>query len=897
MKFMYWHTKGIDSIYSEINSSKTGLTDHESSKRLEKYGKNKLVKKQKFTAIKIFINQFKSFLVVLLTLAVIVSYYLGEIIDAYVIGIIIILNALLGFVQEYKAERAIESLKKLSTTNAKVLRDGKEELINAEELVPGDIILLEEGDKVPADARLVEVINLEIDESTLTGESTPVSKELVVLKKEKLVVSEIRNMIFMNTLVSRGRATAIVVETGMSSELGKIAKTITEQKTPETPLQKKLEVVAKNLGIAAIIISIAVFGMGLLKGEPIVEMFTTAVSLAVAAVPEGLPAVVTITLALGLTKMAKVKAIVRRLPVVETLGSATVICSDKTGTLTKNEMTVTEIYTDHKSIKVSGSGYDPEGTFLLDNKKIEITKSKNLELLLLSGALCTTAKLDHHQKGWSIIGDPTEGALLVSSQKSGRSKDDLLKDFKFINEIPFDSNRKMMSVIYEHNGKQIAYIKGAPEIFLENCSHIYINGSIKKMTKSDRAKIHSQIDGMAKNALRILAMGYRYVSPKKKISPQNVERNIVFVGLQGMIDPPRSEVKPALETCAKAGITTIMITGDHAETARAIAIDLDIIDDKSPVVTGDELEKMSHEVLMKKLESVRVFARVSPEHKLKIVNALKSRGEVVAMTGDGVNDAPALKAADIGVAMGIKGTDVAKDSSDMILIDDNFASIVKAIEEGRGVFDNIRNFIRYLISSNVGEVLTIFVAMLIGLPLPLIAVQILWMNLLTDGLPALALGVDPPEADIMSRKPRRLKEGAISKNTWIFSIIVGLIMMIGTILLFFWNLESGIEHARSVAFSTIVMFQMFNIFNSRTDKSVLKNLKTMFNNKALLLAIAASLLLQVAVVTLPFFQQYFETVALTGYDWFLVVAMGSTVLIAIEILKNNFKTILNLSQN
>jgi len=893
---MYWHTKSIDSIYSEMNSSKTGLTESESANRLDKYGKNKLVKKQKFTALKIFTNQFKSFLVALLTLAVFVSYYLGEIVDAYVIGVIIILNALLGFIQEYKAERAIESLKKLSKTNARVLRDGKEELIDSENLVPGDIILLEEGDKVPADSRLIELINLEVDESTLTGESTSVSKELVILKKEKLVVSELRNMIFMNTLISRGRATAIVVETGMLSEIGKIAKTITEQKTPETPLQKKLEVVAKNLGIAAIIISIAVFGIGLLKGETIVEMFTTAVSLAVAAVPEGLPAVVTITLALGLSKMAKVKAIVRRLPAVETLGSATVICSDKTGTLTKNEMTVTEIYTDHKSIKVSGSGYDPEGTFMLDNKKIDISKSKNLELLLRSGALCTTAKLDH-RKEWSIIGDPTEGALLVSSQKAGRSKDDLLKDFKFKNEIPFDSNRKMMSVIYENNGKQIAYIKGAPEILLENCSHIYLNGSIKKITKSDRTKINSQIEGMGKNALRVLAMGYRYVSPNKKISSQNVERNIVFVGLQGMIDPPRSEVKSALETCANAGITTIMITGDHAETARAIAIELEIIDDTASVVIGDELEDMSHEALIKKLESVRVFARVSPQHKLKIINALKARGEVVAMTGDGVNDAPALKAADIGVAMGIKGTDVAKDSSDMILMDDNFASIVKAIEEGRGVFDNIRNFIRYLISSNVGEVLTIFIAMLIGLPLPLIAVQILWMNLLTDGLPALALGVDPPEPDIMSRKPRRLKEGAISKNTWKFSIIVGLIMMMGTILLFFWNLDSGIEHARSIAFSTIVMFQIFNIFNSRTDKSVLKNIKTIFNNKALLLAITVSIFLQVAVVTLPFFQKYFETVALTGYEWFLVVAMGSTVLITIEILKNNFKTILNLSQN
>ena len=894
---MYWHTESLDSIYSDLNSSKTGLTDHESVKRLDKYGKNKLVKKREFTALKIFINQFKSFLVALLVLAVGVSYYLGETLDAYVIGIIIILNALLGFIQEYKAERAVESLKKLSSTKAKVLRDGREEVIDAENLVPGDIILLEEGDKVPADARLIETINLEMDESALTGESTPVSKELVVLKKEKIVVSEIRNMIFMNTSVSRGRATALVVGTGMSTEIGKIAKTITEQKTPETPLQKKLGVVAKNLGIAAIIISISVFGIGLLKGEPIVEMFTTAVSLAVAAVPEGLPAVVTITLALGLSKMAKVNSIIRRLPVVETLGSATVICSDKTGTLTKNEMTVTDIYTNHKAFKVSGSGYDPEGAISLDGKKVDPKNSKNLDLLLRSGALCTTAKLTHHKKEWSIIGDPTEGALLVSSKKAGKGKDELLSEFKFKTEIPFDSNRKMMSVVYENNGKHIAYIKGAPEIFLENCSHIYMNGTIKRMTKSDHEKIKSQIDGMTKSALRVLAMGYRYVNMKKKISSQNVERDIVFVGLQGMIDPPRTEVKPALETCTKAGITTIMITGDHAETARAIAIELGIINDKAPTVTGDELEKLSHEALMKKLETVRVFARVSPEHKLNIVNALKSRGEVVAMTGDGVNDAPALKAADIGVAMGIKGTDVAKDSSDMILMDDNFASIVKAVAEGRGVFDNIRNFIRYLISSNVGEVLAIFVAMLIGLPLPLIAVQILWMNLLTDGLPALALGMDPPEPDIMRRNPRRLKEGAISKDTWVFSIIVGLIMMMGTILLFYWNLDSGIEHARSIAFSTIVMFQMFNIFNSRTDKSILKNPKEMFNNKALLLAIAASVSLQVLVVSHPFFQTYFETVALTAYEWFLVTATGSTVIIAIEIIKNNFKTILNLSQN
>ncbi len=889
---MEFYNDDLKNIYSNLNSSDSGLSDSQSKTRLKKYGYNKLIKKKDYKTLKLLIGEFKSPLVLLLFAAGAISYYLNELVDAYVIFLVVIVNALLGFFQEYRAEKAIESLKKLSSTKAKVLRNSKEFQIDASELVPGDIIIIEEGDRIPADARIIQSANLSCDESALTGESSSVDKVSNKILSKNVAVADQKNMVFMNTIVSRGRATAIVVNTGMDTEIGKIAKSIQDQDAPITPLQKKLNIVAKNLGIAAIAISGAVFFIGLFKGETLIEMFTTSVSLAVAAVPEGLPAVVTITLAIGLTKLVKVKSIVRRLPVVETLGSANIICSDKTGTLTKNEMTVKKIYTNHSHIEVSGSGYNPEGNF--NYKDTTSTKiKKNLDMILKIGLFCNTARLVKN-KSWQIFGDPTEGALIVSANKNGLIKSKL-KEYSFVNELPFDSNRKMMSSIYNSGKNNIAFIKGAPEILLEKSNFIFIDGVVKPIKKADKNKIKDVIESYSNDALRVLAFGYKYVG-SKKLTTNYVENDIVFVGLQAMMDPPRPEVKPALVKCENAGIRTIMITGDHENTARAIAKELGF-KNSDLSITGAELDKLSDSELSKKLIDCNIFARVSPEHKLRIVTSLNKKDNVVAMTGDGVNDAPALKAADIGIAMGIKGTDVAKDSSDMILMDDNFSSIVNAVEEGRGIFDNIRNFIRYLISSNIGEIFTIFAALIVGLPLPLIAVQILWMNLLTDGLPALALGTDPPQKDIMTRKPIKSNVGAISKSTWTFSVFIGIIMMIGTLSLFLAYLGEGLDYARSIAFSTIVFYQLFNIFNSRTDKSVFHEPELFFNNKYLVSAIIASASLQYFVVSMPFIQTYFSTVNIAPLDWFIVILTASSVLIITEIVKNNFKNIINLSQN
>jgi len=877
-----WHSLNIQDIYSKLNSSKDGLDSVTARSRLEKYGPNELDKKKKISALKIFVSQFKSILVLLLIAAVGISLAINHIIDAAVIGFIIVVNGILGFVQEYRAERSMEALKKISAPKARVLRDDREIEIPATRLIPGDIIILSEGSKIPADARLIEAINLQTDESTLTGESTPVVKEAIVLKEENLAVGERRNSVFMNTIVTKGRGIAIVTDTGMESEVGAIAELLQDVEEKPTPLQTKLSEVAKNLGIAVVVIATIVFGIGVLRGEEIFEMFLTSISLAVAAVPEGLPAVVTITLAIGLNRMAKFNAYIRSLPAVETLGSASVICSDKTGTLTTNEMTVQQLYTNHILTKISGEGYKPEGKFTQGSKQVDPIKNKNIEILLRSATLCTTSNLYKDKNGWYVTGDPTEGALVVSAKKAGLDKTELDKRFKHVGELPFDSNRKMMSVIFEDlNKKRVAFVKGAPELLLDKCEYIFLNGKVKRISKNDRKKIKDTNMDMASSALRVLGVAYKYVSKEKKYTISNVEGNLVFVGLQGMIDPPHKEVKEAIVKCKKAGILPIMITGDHAVTAKAIALEVGLIEEGDRILTGDEFDKMDEDELKKIVGDVRVYARVSPEHKVRIIDALKHSNHIVAMTGDGVNDAPALKKADIGVAMGKKGTDVAKEASDMILGDDDFSTIVSAIEEGRGIYDNIRKFIRYLLSSNVGEVMTIFVAALVGLPLPLIAVQILWMNLLTDGLPALALGVDPPNKGIMDRPPRDPKEKTINRDTWIFSAFVGIIMMVGTLVLFYNNLNQGIESARTMAFSTIVMFQMFNVFNSRSDESIFKS-EDMFNNKYLLVAISASILLQLAVVYLPFLQPLFGTVALTPIDWLWVVGVGLLVVVGVE---------------
>ncbi|RLJ08797.1 MAG: ATPase, partial [Candidatus Aenigmatarchaeota archaeon] len=705
------------------------------------------------------------------------------------------------------------------------------------------------------------------DESMITGESVPVTKKTEPTRSE--VLAERKNIAWTGTIVVGGRGKGIVVETGMQTEMGRIAKKIQEPQE-QTPLQKKLDVFGKNLGIIILVICALVAGIGIfresiLTGKPlttdvITSMIITGIALAVAAIPEGLPAVVTITLALGLQRLARHNALMRRLPAVETLGSTTVICSDKTGTLTRNEMTVKKIYCGNNIIEVTGEGYIPKGGFLIQNNKTDPKKTKTLSLLLTSSALCNNAVLDKKQN--SIIGDPTEGALIVLAEKAGFTKEYLEKAYPRVNEIPFSSERKMMTTVHKIRNGFLVCSKGAPEKILPLC----------KLSQKEKDKILKTNEELAKQALRVLAVAYKETKNRK-----NPEKDLVFLGLVGMIDPPRKEVKKSIEECKKAGIRVIMITGDHKNTAEAIAKEIGI---SGKSITGEELEKLSESRFQKIVDNIGICARVNPEHKVKILDALKSKNHIVAMTGDGVNDAPALKKADIGIAMGKKGTDVAKEASDMILRDDNFTSIVKAVKEGRGIYDNIKKFIQYLLSSNLGEVLIVFIAMLIGftnpetgaLVLPITAIQLLWINLLTDGLPALALGVDPPAEDIMQRPPRDPKEKILSRGMLINIILVGIIMCIGTLSLFAYNLESGATKAVTVAFTTIVMFEMIRI------ESVRMKFKTkLLSNKKLIIAVLASVLLQIMVVYLPFFQPVFQTTALDFGDWIEILGVASTV--------------------
>ena len=876
-----WHSLAEEQVFKELSSNEKGVSHDEAADRLRKNGLNELKQKKRESALSMFVSQFENFLVVLLIAAVGISVFIGHTIDAAVIAIIIVINAVLGFAQEYKAEKAIEALKKLSAPQAIVLRDGRRQKIPAKNLVIGDIILLQEGDRVPAGAKLLEAFSMQVNESALTGESTPVNKEVGKVS-EKCAIADQKNMIFMNTTVTRGRGTAIVVATGMQTQIGKVATMIQSVEDKDTPLQKKLESVGKSIGIAVIVIAVAIFGLGLFRGGEIYDLLITAIALAVAAVPEGLPAIVTITLAIGLNRMARAKAIIRKLPAVETLGATTVICSDKTGTLTKNEMTVQKIFASGKFFSVTGTGYLPVGKFFSEKKSVNALTNKALNLVLTIGTLCSTAVLDKNKR-WEVFGDPTEGALVVSAHKAGIEKKKLLRQYKHIGEIPFDSVRKMMTIAYlSPTKKKVAYVKGAPEILLSKCTHIFKNGSIKKINAKDKKDILAANNHMARDALRVLGMAYRMLPTRHdKFESKTTEKGLIFVGLQGMIDPARDEVKDAIATCKKAGIKSVMITGDHEATAVAIAKELGILDD-GKVLTGAELDKLSEREFFTEVKNITVYARVSPEHKVRILKTWQKKGAVVAMTGDGVNDAPALKNADIGVAMGIFGTDVAKEASAMVLQDDNFATIVKAVEEGRGIYDNIQSFIRYLISSNMGEVLTIFAASLLGFPLPLIAVQLLWMNLLTDGVPALALGIDPPAKNIMLRPPRRQEDSTIDKNMWIFIMFVGIVVMVGTVWIFNKFMSSGVDYARTMAFSTIVLFQMWNVFNSRTPDSIFN--KSFWSNKWLLLAIVSSIILQLVVIYTPL-SQFFNTVALNAIDWLWVLAVSFSVVIAVEIFK------------
>ncbi|MDD5650136.1 MAG: HAD-IC family P-type ATPase [Candidatus Nanoarchaeia archaeon] len=851
MQYQKVHAK---EVIEHFNSNLEGISEKEALERFNKYGPNVIKKKESISAFKIFLNQFSSFITWILVVVTILSFLLNKITDGILILVILVLNTILGFIQEYKAEKAIASLKKLTTKNAIVIRDGIKKLIPAELLVPGDIIIIEEGNFVPADARIIESYNLKVDESILTGESLPVEKINFIINKEQ--ITEQKNMVFSSTLCVYGKAKAVVIGTGMNTEIGKIAKNIQEIKETKTPLIKKLNELGKLISISIIIIAVIIFGIGFIYGNNIIDMILVSMSIAIAAIPEGLPAIITITLALGIQKMSKNNVIIRRLPAVETLGSTNVICVDKTGTITKNEMTVQSIYANDMLIDVTGTGYETKGEFLYKDKKFN---PEVIEQLLQTAYLCNDADIN------SLQGDPTEIALLVAAKKSGLQ----LKNYPRMQEIPFSSEKKYMATLNKIRDRDIYFVKGAPEKILELCSFIEIDGRARWLGTKEKEKIIEMNDLMASKALRVLAFAH---------SKTNKFENLIFTGLIGMIDPPREEVKEAVETCTKAGIKVVMITGDHKETAKAIAKQVSIF---GKLITGDKLDQISTSELINSIDDIAVYARVDPKHKLKIINALKAKGYIVAMTGDGINDAPALKKADIGIAVEA-GTDVAKETSEMVLQDNNFASIVKAVKEGRRIFDNIKKFINYILSSNLGELLTILISVFLNFPLILLPLQILWINLVTDGLPALALGTEPEEKDIMLKKPKRKNANVITKDSGMMMLQIGLLMAIGTLFLFkIYNTYFGIEYAQTVAFTSLVMFQMFNVFNTRTTKSIFKT--DFFSNKNLLYSVLISVVLQIMIIYL--WNDFFHVVKLSLIDWFYIILVSSSVLIFIELRK------------
>ncbi|MBS7288608.1 MAG: calcium-transporting P-type ATPase, PMR1-type [Candidatus Freyarchaeota archaeon] len=866
-----WHSLTIDEALEIVASSRHGLSQAEAEARLKVYGFNEIKEVRKRHPVFLFLNQFKSVLILILMVAALISLALGDLADTGVIMFIVFMNAVLGFYQEYKAEQAVEALKKMAAPQATVVRDGEKRKMYARELVVGDVVLLEAGDRVPADVRLIEAVNLRVDESALTGESVPVVKYASVLLGEDTPLGSRANMAYMGTVVARGRGVGVVVATGMNTEFGRVAALVQTVKEEETPLQRRMGELGGKLGLAAVLACGIIFLAGLMRGIEILKIFLASVSLAVAVVPEGLPAIVTITLALGVQRMARRNAIIRKLPSVETLGCATVICSDKTGTITKNEMTVREVYIPHQMISLTSR----------ENAALDEGRNQHLRFLFEVAALCNDAELKREGGRWKIIGDPTEGALLVAAENLGIRVDDLREKHPRIFEIPFESERKRMDTVNLWNGGAIVCVKGAPEVVLGLSSMMLVDGALREIGDEERERILDGNRRMAERALRVLAVAYKEVEVKDAYVEKEVEEGLVFLGLVGMMDPPRDEAKSAVEKCKSAGIKVVMITGDNELTARAIASEVGIFEENDLSMTGTELEKIDVNELEKVVEKVRVYARVSPEHKLKIVSALKRRGHVVAMTGDGVNDAPALKKADIGVAMGVTGTDVAKETADMVLSDDNFATIVSAVEEGRTIYSNIKKTVYYLLASNIGELLTIFIAMMIGLPLPLTAAQILWINLVTDSFPALALAVEPPEEDVMRRPPRDPKAPFIGRGSILELLGCGLVMSCVTLLLYSMELgtpfSGNYERAKAIAFITLILFQIFNAANYRSEYKSLFQMHP-FSNKYFILSIAIAFALQLVVVYVPALQPMFETYPITALDWMFIIAASSSII-------------------
>ncbi|MDH3624363.1 MAG: cation-translocating P-type ATPase [Myxococcales bacterium] len=874
-----WHTLPFHSVLSHLSSGPHGLGEVEVEHRLSLYGPNELDAVDRVSPWTVLLGQFKNVLIIILLIATAISAFVGHGVEAIAIAVIVLFAVVLGFVQEYRAERAIEALRRMAAPTVTVIRDGREIEIPARQLVPGDLILLHAGDKVAADARLIKSVNLQVDEAALTGESVPVEKNTEPLGGEDLALGDRSNMVFAGTIATYGRGRAVVVGTGMNTQFGRIAQMLQSVESGKTPLQKNLDKVGRVLGLAALVVVTAIVAMGMLRGQPLLEMFIFGIALAVAVVPEALPAVVTISLAIGVQRMAKRNALVRRLPAVETLGSTSVICSDKTGTLTRDEMTARKLYTPERTLTISGGGYEPEGEFSLDDSAVELSTQETE--LLRAAALVSDAHLvrDDAHGGWHIKGDPTEGAMIVAAAKAGLQKGDLDLQFPRIGEIPFTSETKRMTTLHSIANNQVAYAKGAPETILNSCSLQLTGRGQVALGDADREAILEAIQQMASEALRVLA-----VASKADATLGDAEREMTFLGLVGMIDPPRPEAKAAVERCQEAGIRVVMITGDHPLTAQAVARELGLLR-AGRAVTGAELEDMSDEELERDVENVELYSRVSPADKLRIVTALQKRGHVAAMTGDGVNDAPALKKADIGIAMGITGTDVSKEAAAMTLTDDNFASIVAAVEEGRGIFENIKKYLMYLLSSNIGEIGLMAGATIADLPLPLTAVQILYVNLATDGLPALALAVDPPEDDLMERAPRDARTGVFTRPVVILMALGGLWSTAVNLAIFTWALKSGgsVAHAMTMTFVSLVLIQFFKAYNFRSDRRSI--LHRPFSNKWLNLAISWELVLLLFIVSFPPLHEPFGTYALSKNDWLIAICAALTISPVLELAK------------
>ena len=893
MSKMLSYQKNVAEVCSELNTDlKNGLSEAEVENRLQKYGKNELAHKEGTSLVQMFLSQLKDYMVIILIIASIVSIAVGEVVDSLVIIGIVIVNAILGVVQEYRAGKALEALKKMSAPNAKVIRSGETVIIPAVNLVPGDIVVLETGDYIPADVRLFESVNLKVEEAALTGESVPVEKDASVVLKGDIGLGDQINIGFMSTLVTYGRGVSIVVATGMNTIIGGIAEMIQEEQQEDTPLQKKLTKLGKFLGTACLVICAIVFLLGLLRGEPVLEMFMTSISLAVAAIPEGLPAVVTIVLALGMQRMAKHNAIMKKLHAVETLGSTTVICSDKTGTLTQNQMTIVKMYVDNTEIDVKGEGYNPAGTLTIEGQESDLVQNPAIKRLLEIQVLCNDARLEcdttDGNEEWKIQGDPTEGAMVVVAQKAGINQREINERKPRLQEIPFDSQRKLMTTFHALSESElVAFTKGAPDILIEKCtSMMRKDGTISELSEKDIEEILKENTKLAGNAFRVLAMAFRLVDEvPKHPTPEEDEGNLVFCGLVGMIDPPRPEAIEAIKTCKEAGIRVAMITGDYKDTAAAIAMQMGIIASNDQVLAGSELNLLSDEELNKAVQNCSVFARVSPEHKVKIVQAMKNNGHVAAMTGDGVNDAPALKRADIGVAMGISGTDVTKESADMILTDDNFSSIVKAVEEGRVIYSNIRKFVFFLMSCNVGEILIIFLSMLFNWPIPLLPIHLLWVNLLTDSFPALALGVEQKEPGIMKEKPRDPNESIINKDMIINIAVQSCVMTAAVLISFYYGWKNySLEMGRTYAFVTIILSELFRAYSARSEKHTLFKIGV-FSNSKMNLAIGVSLLLLIIVITVPTLRAVFNVELMHWFNLDFVLMIGLMPLLFGELTK------------